>query len=291
MVHSTRAQVCDEEVAGWIDDGTLERHEAGSDELRAPILTINYHELYGSRMPTPSSGGRAPSVFDYGWYAFLTEAEPVTEVVLLRHAQQALVSTGSDRFDEAVDPPLSVLGERQAGLAGQRFAAERVDAVYTSGLRRAHATGVEVARHHGLEPAAVADLREVELFRDLAPGQSVEDAIGRRLLMGVRERMMVERRWDVYPLSEPSAEFRKRVVNAIEGIAAMHDGERVVVACHGGVINAYLAHHLGIARDMFFRPAHTSVSVVRVGHHGVRALHLLGDVHHLTAGGAGCVTY
>ena len=242
-------------------------------------------------MPTPSPGGRAPSIFDYGWYAFLTEAEPVTELVLLRHAQQAHVSTGSDRFDDAIDPPLSVLGERQAGLAGKRLATERVDAVYASGLRRANATGVEVARHHGMEPTAVADLREIELFRELGPGQSVEDAIGRRLLMGVRERMMVERRWDVYPLSESSAEFRKRVVNAIEGIAAMHEGERVVIASHGGVINAYLAHHLGIAQDMFFRPAHTSVTVVRVGHHGVRALHLLGDVHHLTSEGPDLVTY
>jgi broad specificity phosphatase PhoE len=106
----------------------------------------------------------------------------------------------------------------------------------------------------------------------------------------VRERMMVERRWDVYPYSESSAEFRKRVVNAIEGIAASHEGERVVVACHGGVINVYLAHHLGIDYDMFFRPAHTSINVVLAGHHGVRALRTLGDVHHL-AGEPDLVTY
>jgi broad specificity phosphatase PhoE len=120
---------------------------------------------------------------------------------------------------------------------------------------------------------------------------TLEEALGRSLLMGVRERMMVERRWDVYPLSESSAEFRKRSVNAIEGIAATHEGERVVIACHGGVINAYLAHHLGIAQDMFFRPAHTSVSVVRVGHHGVRALQSLGDVHHLAVEGEDLVSY
>jgi len=33
-----------------------------------------------------------------------------------------------------------------------------------------------------------------------------------------------------------------------------------VVACHGGVINAYLTHVLGLTdQDMFFRPAHASV--------------------------------
>ena len=49
-------------------------------------------------MPTPPLEGRAPTVFDYGWYAFLTDASPVTELVLLRHGQQARLSTGTDRF-------------------------------------------------------------------------------------------------------------------------------------------------------------------------------------------------
>jgi probable phosphoglycerate mutase len=235
--------------------------------------------------------GRTPTVFDYGWYAFLTDAQPVTELILLRHGQQAHHSDGTDRFADAIDPVLSQLGERQAALVGERFAVDHLHAVYASHLERAHATGTQVARHHDLEPVTVPDLREVEVFRDVPPNQSVEDALGRPLLLGVRERMMIERRWDVYPLSESSADFRKRVVNAIEGIAAMHEGQRVVIACHGGVINAYIAHHLGIAHDMFFRPAHTSVSVVRVGHHGVRAVHSLGDVHHLTMAGDDLVSY
>ena len=93
--------------------------------------------------------------------------------------------------------------------------------------------------------------------------------------------MVTEKSWDVYPYSESSFDFRKRTVNAIEAIVASNEGRRVVVACHGGVINAYVAHHLGIREDMFFRPAHTAVNVVFAGHHGVRALQTLGDVHHL----------
>ncbi len=74
--------------------------------------------------------------------------------------------------------------------------------------------------------------------------------------------MMNEKSWDVYPYSESSFDFRKRTVNAIEGILATHPGERVVVACHGGVINAYIGHIIGVDYDMFFRPAHASVSIV-----------------------------
>ena len=84
----------------------------------------------------------------------------------------------------------------------------------------------------------------------------------------------------MYPLSESSFEFRKRTVNAVESIIAANEGKRVVVACHGGVINSYIAHIIGVDYDMFFRPAHCSIHVVFSGH-GVRALQSFNDVHHL----------
>jgi broad specificity phosphatase PhoE len=226
-------------------------------------------------MPTT---GRLPSVFDY---AFLTSVRPVTELILIRHGQQYIPDASRGPVGDIIDPPLSATGERQAELVGKRFANQQIDAVYSSNLRRAFDTGNQVAMHHSLEPVVMADLREVEVFRDIPPDQSALEFLGRPLLLGARERMLTERSWDVYPYSEPSADFRKRTVNAIEAIVATNEGKRAVVACHGGVINAYLGHHLGIAEDMFFRPAHTAVNVVFAGHHGVRALQSLGDVHHL----------
>jgi broad specificity phosphatase PhoE len=153
--------------------------------------------------------------------------------------------------------------------------------VYSSNLARAYDTGAEIGRHHGLEPTVVDDLREVEVFRDIPPEQSAVDFIGRPLMLGIRQRMINERSWDVYPYSESSFDFRKRTVNAVEGIVATNAGRRVVVACHGGVINAYVGHVLEVPVDMFFRPAHTAVNVVLASETGVRALQSLGDVHHL----------
>jgi hypothetical protein len=54
----------------------------------------------------------------------------------------------------------------------------------------------------------------------------------------------------------------------------------VVIACHGGVINAYTGHVIGAKYDMFFRPAHTSINVVAAGG-AIRALYRLNDAHHL----------
>ena len=221
--------------------------------------------------------GRPPQVFDR---AFLTDFEGVTEIILVRHGEQYVPDWRGGPVGDIIDPPLSERGEAQARLVGERFSTEKVDVVYASPLKRAFETGVAIARHHRLEPVVIPDLREVEIFRDIPPEKTAVEVIGRDLLMGIRERMIREKKWDVYPFSESSAEFRRRTVNAIEGIIATNEGKRVVVACHGGVINAFVGHVIGSPYDMFFRPAHTSVSIVAAGE-GIRALHSLNDTHHL----------
>lgn len=218
---------------------------------------------------------RMPAPFDI---AFLSGREDVTELLLVRHGQQEYDPDGP--VAEFIDPPLSDLGRTQARLVGESLSTQRIDVVYASPLRRALDTGREIARHHRLEPIIVDDLREVGIFRDVPPDKTPLEHIGRLALVGTRQRMVVEKSWDVYPFSESSYEFRKRVINAIEGIIAAHPCERVAVACHGGVINAYIGHIIGSRYDMFFRPAHTSVSVI-AGAEGIRALYSLNDVRHL----------
>jgi broad specificity phosphatase PhoE len=215
-------------------------------------------------------------------YSYLHDADPVTEVILVRHAQQAL-PTPDEPFEGHRDPLLSATGERQAKAIGEHFRGQDIHAVYSSPLGRALVTGQSIASHHALDVVIESDLREVEIFRGLDPQLTVDEYLGPLRLSGIRERMMVERRWDVFPMSESSAEFRRRVVNLIEGIATSHDNQRVVVVCHGGVINAYIGHHLGIQADMWFLPAHTSMSVMRAGSHGVRAIRTIGDAGHLAA--------
>ncbi|MBI2724346.1 MAG: histidine phosphatase family protein [Chloroflexi bacterium] len=222
-----------------------------------------------------SARQRLPSAFDL---AFLSHVEHITEVLLVRHGQQDYDPTGPTH--QQIDPPLSELGRQQARLVAASLSTGRIDHVYASPMKRALETGREIARHHRLEPTVLDDLREVGVFAEMPPDKTPLEYIGRRALAGARERMMVEKSWDVYPYSESSHDFRKRVINAIEGIIVTHPDERVVIACHGGVINAYVGHIIGSRYDMFFRPAHTSVNVI-AGGEGRRALYRLNDTHHL----------
>lgn len=223
---------------------------------------------------------RPPMVFDR---AFLTGVEGVTELIFVRHGEQHIPDPRSGPVGDTFDPPLSERGEQQAKVVGERLSVDRIDVVYASPLKRALETGRQIARHHRLEPIVVNDLREVEIFRDIPADKSAADFLGQGLLLGMRERMLREKKWDVYPYSESSFEFRKRTVNAVESIIAENEGKRVVIACHGGVINAYVGHIIGVDYDMFFRPAHCSMHIVFSGH-GVRALQALNDVHHLRTG-------
>ncbi len=53
--------------------------------------------------------------------------------------------------------------------------------------------------------------------------------------------------------------FGNTVVKAMEEIIESHKSQTAVVFCHGGVIDVWASHILGILRRMFFEPVLTSV--------------------------------
>jgi broad specificity phosphatase PhoE len=228
-----------------------------------------------------------PRVFDQ---AFLIGVDEVTEVLLIRHAQQDVDVDGATVGDW-IDPVLSDHGRQQAQLLGEMLSTMKLDAVFTSRLKRAVETAEAVVQHHRhLELQVMDDLREVEIFREVPMDKRAKDFLGTDLLEAVRLRMLNERSWDVYPYSESSYDFRKRAINTVETAIARNPGERLAIVCHGGVINAYVGHIIGSPYDMFYRPAHTSINTVVAGG-GRRVLRLLNDTHHLRTGEGDFLSY
>ena len=222
--------------------------------------------------------------------AFLIGVDEVTEVLLIRHAKQDVDFAGAT-MGEIIDPVLSDQGRQQARLVGESLSTARLDAIFTSTLKRAVQTAEAIARHHRhLEMQVMDDLREVGVFRDIPGDKTAEEFLGEDLLEAVRLRMLNERSWDVYPHSESSYDFRKRAINSVETAIARSQGERIAIVCHGGVINAYVGHIIGSPYDMFFRPAHASINTVIAGG-GRRVLRLLNDTHHLRTGEGDFLSY
>jgi probable phosphoglycerate mutase len=71
------------------------------------------------------------------------------------------------------------------------------------------------------------------------------------------------------------------VVEALERIIAANPGGRVAVVCHGGVINAWAGHLLGVADPLFFDPTYTSVNRFLAASSGERSLVSLNESAHL----------
>ncbi len=232
--------------------------------------------------PRPSSTPLAPDSRKRVDTTFLLEVSGATDVLLVRHAQQQL-SPGefltSDTGD-LHDPPLSELGRRQAAAAAEALISEKVDGVYTSTSRRALDTGTMIAAASAAPLEAIDDLREFGFFRDLPADQTPEEALGLDRLRGFLRTWSRTRSLAAWPASEPVTEFRHRVVTAIEGLIARHRGGRLAVVTHGAVINVFLGEFLGVTDDMFFIPAHTSITRVRAKHDR-RVLVSLNETHHL----------
>ena len=75
--------------------------------------------------------------------------------------------------------------------------------------------------------------------------------------------------------------FRRGVAATLERIIDEHAGARVAVVCHGGVINAWTSHVLGIAEPLFFQPTYTSVSRFLAAGSGERSVVSLNEAGHL----------
>jgi probable phosphoglycerate mutase len=213
---------------------------------------------------------------------FLIGVAGVTELILVRHAKQAI---GDDFLGQAVgdlhDPPLAELGQRQAKAVATLLAVEGIDAVYASRSQRARDTAAMIAASAGMDVTVLGGIEEFGFFRDLPDDKSPLESLGELRFRGFQRRWSRTRTWDAWPGSEPAAEFRSRVADSIEGIVAAHAGQRVVVVTHGGVINAYVGDFLGTTDDMFTTPPHASVTRVRAKHDR-RVLMSLNEHQHLT---------
>jgi 2,3-bisphosphoglycerate-dependent phosphoglycerate mutase len=216
---------------------------------------------------------------------FLFNSANAAELFIIRHADAL---PGPDEIIPSGvynNLPLSKVGREQALALAKRLSKLRFDALYSSPLRRCLQTAAPLAERLGLTPTLVDDLQEIRLGEVLPLPTDGQDLEALSQALQERQREIVRKAgeigsWDAIPGSEPSKAFRKRVVEALDGIARNHKGERVLVFAHGGVINAYAAEVLGLERDFFYPSANTSITVVRVGDN-LHVLYILNDIGHI----------
>ncbi|MEZ5407196.1 MAG: histidine phosphatase family protein [Acidimicrobiales bacterium] len=188
------------------------------------------------------------------------------ELILVRHARPEHIIDA----DGPADPPLTDVGHRQARAVAAWLAAEPLDALYTSPLVRARQTAAPIERLLGLEAVPVHGVREY----DAADTSYVPIEV----LRADKDA------WRRYVLEEAGIDrtaFGDEVAGALEDLIDRHRGQRIVVVCHGGVINAWAARVLGMVPTLFFNPDYTSINRFMAASSGERSVVSLNETAHL----------
>ena len=192
------------------------------------------------------------------------------ELILIRHGLP--VSKVSEDGAPA-DPPLSEVGRAQAEAVGEWLAEESIDRIIVSPLRRAQETAAPLARRLGIEPEIeprIAEYdRESDTYIPLEELRELDYEAWRDFM----------RRG--YPEGLDLESFRHGVVTACDEVIAENPGRRVALVCHGGVINAWAAHVIGLGFKLFFNPGYTSINRFLASREGICSVGSLGEVAHL----------
>jgi 2,3-bisphosphoglycerate-dependent phosphoglycerate mutase len=191
------------------------------------------------------------------------------DLLLIRHALPIRV----EGADGPADPPLSEAGHRQSRALVDWLAPEPLDALYVSPMARARETAQPLAAHRGLHAVVHEGVAEFDKDADsYVPMEELKAA------NDPRWQAIVDGGYfgDLDPV-----DFQATVVQAIEEVIDSHPGGVAAVVCHGGVINAYLAHVLGLDDLLFFEPDYTSISRLRASRRGHRMVVSVNETAHL----------
>lgn len=193
------------------------------------------------------------------------------ELLLIRHAEPVRLVEA----DGPADPPLTERGEAQAkALADYVAKDERIDGVWSSPMLRARQTVEPLAAALGVNVVVDSELAEYD--KDATSYIPVEEL---KAIKDERWLAMVEGNFDAEGV-DPK-QFQAGVVRAIEHVITGNPGATAAIVCHGGVINAYLGHILGITRPLWFEPRYTSIHRVLASRHGDRSIVTLNETAHL----------
>ena len=163
------------------------------------------------------------------------------KLVLIRHGLP-------ERREDTSDPPLSAVGRDQARRVARYLADDGIDAVFSSTMLRAVQTA---------EPFAAESGHEIQTREGIV---EFDRGSGAYIPMEELKRDNYPA-WQAFAAGDHGADivaFQQTVVETLEAIVVAHPGKTVAVFCHGGVVNVWTAHVLGMTPRLFFEPVYAS---------------------------------
>jgi len=199
----------------------------------------------------------------------------LARLLLVRHGKTEWNESG--RYQGISDISLSEEGLRQAEALGQRLAGEKIDAVYSSDLKRAVQTARTIASGRDLEMALCKELQEMNFgeFEGLTFAE-IERRHPDNDWWTARDADME------LPGGESISQLAARVSQFAESLSRYKEGETVLVVAHGGTIRALICLLLGLGLEHWWQIGLDGGSITQIDTYSERTvLTLLNDTCHL----------
>jgi broad specificity phosphatase PhoE len=197
------------------------------------------------------------------------------DLILLRHGLPGRTEPAAGQ----PDPDLSVVGRRQARAAATWLANEPIDVILSSPLRRAVQTVKPTAAALGLAVVLDPGFREIHFGEDsYVPAEELQPDTPQAVLY---RAVMADEGHELI------VGFREQVRTALADVSKRYSEQTVLVACHGGVINAALAEVLELRRTFSFDIGYASLTRLRTTRSGRLRIRSVNEEGHLrTAAGS-----
>jgi len=169
----------------------------------------------------------------------------MTEVILVRHGETEW--NVEEVFRGRIDVELNESGVREAELLAEYLSGVKVEAVYSSPLRRALKTAEMIAGYHKLEVEIAPGLIDFDFGQwEGLPHQKVKDRYKELYAEWQENPHLVQ-----MPDGESLAEVRERASTVVEEVVARHKG-RIVLVSHRVVNKVLICALLGLDNSHFW---------------------------------------
>lgn len=166
-----------------------------------------------------------------------------THILAIRHGETDWNRTRQYQGQE--DIPLNDKGLAQAREIAKSLIGTRLNALYTSDLKRAYQTAAETAQLLAITPKLVPGLREQHF--GVFQGHT-SDVVAQR--WPEASAKWHRRDADFGPEGgETRNAFSRRCVSAIRELARSHAGQTIAIVCHGGVLDCLYRAAKGLPMD------------------------------------------
>ncbi len=181
-----------------------------------------------------------------------------TQVVLVRHGETDW--NKNSRYQGVMDIELNEKGQTQAKKLYKRLKDEEFDRIYSSTLKRAYETVSEIADYQNKEVITIADLMEI----DFGQWEGLTFSEIEEKYPDLAKKWAKDPTCCKPPEGEHIKEVETRVGKTIDKIVDENDGNKILIATHGGIVRIMMAYLLDLPLSRIFSIEVDNVSVSRI---------------------------